>query len=253
MRGKKIWLIGASEGIGKALAEALARKGAVLALSARQVDKLNVLCDALQAQSLPLDVQDTASLARAYENMVASWGVPDVVIYNAGTYEPMRAQDFDLAAIEKMMDVNVHGALRMLGHILPDFLKRNTGHIALVGSIAAYRGLPGAMGYGASKAALLHLAENLAVDVAHTKIKVQIISPGFVKTALTAKNSFAMPQIMAPEEAAMHIARGLETDRFDIHFPFPFSTLLKALRFLPFQLFIRLMRDKKPSPPTTKG
>lgn len=253
MRGKKIWLIGASEGIGKALAEALAREGAILALSARQADKLKVLCDALQAQSLPLDVQDAASLAHAYKEMINSWGVPDVVIYNAGTYEPMRAQDFDLASAEKMMDVNFHGALRVLSHILPDFLKRNAGHIALVGSIAAYRGLPGAMGYGASKAALLHIAENLAVDLADTNIKVQIISPGFVKTALTAKNSFAMPQIMQPEEAAAHIVRGLETVRFDIHFPFPFSTLLKAMRFLPSRIFIDIMRDKKPLSSTKKG
>ncbi|NDA64502.1 MAG: SDR family NAD(P)-dependent oxidoreductase [Chitinophagia bacterium] len=248
MRGKKIWLVGASEGIGKRLAQALAHEGAILAVSARQQDKLQMLVDSFPGSGhgmVPLDVQDISSVAFAYESLKANWGVPDVVIYNAGTYDPVYAQTFGLPRIQKMMDVNFNGALRVLNYILPDFILNNKGHIALVGSIAGYRGLPGAIGYGASKAALMHLAENLAVDLYKTNIKVQIINPGFVKTKLTAKNTFAMPQIMEAEEAAMHIVRGLESQKFEIRFPWAFSTLLKMLSFLPAALYFRIMREKK--------
>jgi short-subunit dehydrogenase len=154
----------------------------------------------------------------------------------------MSAQTFDMPRIQKMMDVNFGGAIRVLNHVLPDFIAANKGHIALVGSIASYRGLPSAVGYGASKAALVHLAENLAVDLQHTNIKIQIINPGFVKTQLTDKNNFDMPQIMKPQEAAEHIVRGLKSDTFEIAFPWLFSTLLKLLKFLPARIYFRIMQ-----------
>ena len=253
LNGKKIWLVGASEGIGKCLAERLAQEGAQIALSARQADKLNGVLERLEGSAhmvLPMDVQDAASVQAAYVAIKAKWGTPDMVIYNAGYYEPMRAQEFDLPRVEKMLDINLRGALRVLNHILPDFITANSGHIALVGSIAAYRGLPGAIGYGASKAALMHVAENLAVDLQCTNIKVQVISPGFVKTKLTAKNNFAMPQIMEPEEAAWHIMRGLKSDVFEVVFPWAFSTVLKIMSLLPAKLYFKLMREKSPSSQT---
>lgn len=248
LKNKKIWLIGASEGIGKALAKALAHEGAILALTARQAEKLNTLAATLAGAGhgvLPADVQDAESIQSAFEKIKSHWGMADMVIYNAGTYEPMTAQQFNLAKIEQMLDVNFHGALRVLNCVLPDFIAANKGHIALVGSIAAYRGLPGAIGYGASKAALVHLAENLAVDLQVTKLKIQIINPGFVKTNLTAKNNFKMPQLIEPEEAAAHIMRGLKSSAFEIRFPWAFSTVLKLLRFLPSNIYFRLMRTKE--------
>ena len=156
----------------------------------------------------------------------------------------MYAQTFDVPRIQKMMDVNFTGAVRVLNHVLPDFIGANKGHIALVGSIAAYRGLPGAIGYGASKAALLHLAENLAIDLQQTNIKIQLISPGFVKTQLTAKNNFKMPQLMEPADAAARIVRGLKSEKFEIVFPWLFSTILKIMSILPAKLYFRLMREK---------
>lgn len=246
IRGKKIWLIGASEGIGKALAQALAKQGAVLALCARQKDRLEEIAKPLGAMVAPADVTDAPSLAQAYATIKAAWGLPDVVIYNAGIYEPMTAQQFNLPQVEKMMNVNFSGALRVLHHVLPDFIAAHQGHIVLVSSIAAYRGLPGAIGYGASKAALTHLAENMAIDLYGTGIKLQIVSPGFVRTRLTDKNDFAMPQIMEPEQAAAHIVRGMQSKTFDIRFPFVFANLLKALSFLPARLYIALMRSHAP-------
>lgn len=248
IKDKKIWLVGGSEGIGKCLAQALAKEGAKLAVSARQQDKLQALVNEMSGDGhsmAVLDVQDAGSVALAYESLKANWGMPDMVIYNAGTYEPMYAQTFDVPRIQKMMDVNFNGAVRVLNHVLPDFIAANKGHIVLVGSIASYRGLPGAVGYGASKAALVHLAENLAVDLQRTDVQVQIINPGFVKTQLTAKNTFAMPQLMEPQEAAAHIVRGLKSSAFEIRFPWLFSTLLKLFRFLPAKIYFRIMREKE--------
>ncbi|MDX1923014.1 MAG: SDR family NAD(P)-dependent oxidoreductase [Alphaproteobacteria bacterium] len=248
MRGKKIWLIGASEGIGKCLAEALAKEGAMLAVSARQADKLDALAQTISALALPADVQNMSSLASAYEALRRTWGMPDIVIYNAGYYEPMTAQQFNLAEAEKMQDINFNGCMRMLSHVLPDFIKGNKGHLVLVGSIAAYRGLPGAIGYGASKAALLHLAENLAVDLYGSGVKVQVVSPGFVRTRLTAKNNFHMPGIIEPERAAREIISGMKGNAFEIRFPFVFPTVLRWLSFLPAKLYFAIVRDGQSKP-----
>ncbi len=250
LKNRHIWLLGASEGIGHAVAQLLAQQGAILALSARQHDKLELLAASLAGSGhlvLPLDVQNAASVVAAYQSLRKAWGMPAMVIYNAGYYEPMTTQKFELALVEKMLDINVGGAVRVLAQILPDFIAANAGHIVLVGSIAAYRGLPGAIGYGASKAALLHLAENMAVDLQHTNIKVQIISPGFVKTRLTAKNDFAMPQIIEADQAARHIVAGLQSNQFEIAFPWGLSTLLKMLRWLPARIYFRLLRSRRPA------
>ena len=236
--GKRVWLIGASAGIGEALAEKLASKGATLIVSARSVDKLEALRTRLgPAHGVErLDVTDVQSVNGAWAALSAS-GIPDTVVYNPGTYEPQSALHFNLAEAEAMVDVNFRGALRVLSVVLPAFIARGSGHIVLVGSSAAYSGLPNAIGYGASKAALLHLAENLRLDLKDTAIRVQVVSPGFVKTRLTDKNSFAMPGIITAPQAADHIVRGMATDRFDIHFPAGFTWALKFLRLLPYRLY----------------
>lgn len=249
-RGKRIWLIGASEGIGRSLAFRLAECGALLALSSRNELVLKELAGSLQTASLerdapiiaPCDVRQEASVNQAFSSIMAQWKSFDILIYNAGYYEPMPAKKFDLPAIEAMVDVNLNGALRVLKNTLPVFLSAKAGHIALVGSIAGYRGLPNALGYGASKAALIHLAENLACDLLDTGIKVQIINPGFVKTRLTDKNNFHMPQLMTPEKASALIVDGLQSDRFEIRFPWLFSTFLKWARLLPARYYFRMVK-----------
>ncbi len=258
--GKHIWLIGASEGIGEALAAKLAAAGAHVCLSARQADKLEALKGSLQGTNhlaAPLDVTSLESLTSAWEKIQQNWPRVDTVIYNAGTYEPMDATQFDLAKVEHAVDVNFLGVHRMLSLVLPYFIERARSphpnplpegegipHIALVASVAGYRGLPAAMGYGASKAALIHLAENLKADL-KDMVKVQVINPGFVATRLTAKNNFHMPMMISAQKAADYIFAGLQSSRFEIHFPPAFSLLLKALARLPYGVYFWLLKHMK--------
>lgn len=241
--GKKIWLVGASEGIGAVTAMQLAAAGAQLAVSARSAEKLDALVAQLPGAghvAQALDVTSEESVRAAWNALVLLWGGIDIVIYNAGTYTPMSAKAFNLAATEQMVDVNFRGALRVLDCVIPGFVAKQGGQIVLVASVAAYRGLPRAIGYGASKAALLHLAENLAIDFSDTGIKVQVVCPGFVKTRLTEKNSFDMPFIMEADAAAKRIVDGLASSRFEIHFPKRFSLILKTLQLLPHKLYFML-------------
>jgi len=244
LKGKKIWLVGASEGIGAALASQLAAKGATLLLSARSKDKIEALAATLPGgnhAALALDVTALATIQEAWGH-ISNMGGIDIVIYNAGAYDPMSAREFNLEKTEGMLDVNFRGALRVLDCALPAFITRQSGHVVLVASVAAYSGLPNAIGYGASKAALLHLGENLRLDLDKSNIKVQVVSPGFVKTRLTEKNTFSMPFMVSPELAAERIVRGMATRDFEIHFPKRFTYILKFLRILPYRLYFGLVR-----------
>ena len=243
-QSKRIWLIGASEGIGAALATQLSHEGAQLILSSRQQQRLLEVQQGLAGQGhqvAVMDVTSRESVRHAFQEVIQQ-GVPDIVIYNAGAYDPMSAQGMDLARAEQMIDVNFSGALRVLDSVLPAMLSRQQGHIVLVASVAGYRGLPKAIGYGASKAALLHLAENLYIDLETTGIKVQVVNPGVVKTRLTDKNDFKMPMMISPEQAASAMVAGMKTNRFDIHFPKRFTRVMKLLRLLPYPWYFWLVR-----------
>ncbi len=204
-REKRVWLAGASSGIGTAVAGELERRGARVALSARRIEKLNEL--AIQdALLLPCDATDTASIASARAALLAAWGGVDLVIYLAGDYIPMRADTFDLAVAEKVIAVNFNGAMRLASEVLSDL--KPGGGIAFVASVAGYRGLPKALAYGPGKAALIHFAEILHLDLAPKGIGVWVINPGFVATQLTAKNDFSMPALMTPYDAALALVDG---------------------------------------------
>ncbi|WP_137700050.1 SDR family NAD(P)-dependent oxidoreductase [Marimonas lutisalis] len=235
--GRSYWIVGASEGLGRALAKALDRKGARLILSARSRGRLEELAAELgPARVVPMDVSDANSVAQA----VKLAGEVDGLIYCAGFYEPLSVQEWDADAVEAMADVNFNGALRVLGHVAPKMAGSGHGHLVMIGSLAGFSGLPGAIGYGASKAALMHLAENMQADLRGTGLKVQVINPGFIRTRLTEKNRFNMPFIMDPEEAADRVVRAMESRRFSTSFPRLFSWLFRAGRFLPRGLFLRL-------------
>ena len=235
--GKTYWLVGASEGLGEALAHKLAAEGAHLVLSARSKDKLQALADKLpNATTAPLDVTDKSSVAVGAQKA----GAVDGVVYLAGYYDPMSAQSWDADSVETMSAVNFTGALHVLGHIVPQFTAAGRGHIVLIGSLAGYRGLPGSIGYGASKAGLMHMGETLYADLKTTQIKVQNINPGFIKTRLTAKNKFNMPQIMTPDEAADQVLKAMRKGRFDTAFPRPFAWLFSLARFTPRALWLKL-------------
>ncbi|EXI64198.1 MAG: putative oxidoreductase [Candidatus Accumulibacter adjunctus] len=237
--GKRVWLVGASSGIGAALASELARRGARVALSARSADRLRALgIDG--ALLLPCDATDSASLAAARASLLAARSGIDLVIYLAGDYVPMRAGDFDLAAAEKIVSVNFNGAMRLAATVLPDL--RAGGGIAFVASVAGYRGLPKALAYGPGKAALIHFAECLHLDLAPQGIGVWLVNPGFVATQLTARNDFAMPALLTAEEAALATVEGLRTGRFEIHYPKRFTRIMKLLALLPYGLYFPLVR-----------
>ncbi len=232
--GKTYWLIGASEGLGRALAKQLNAEGARLILSARNIERLETLRTELtDARVLPLDVTDTEAVRRA----AASVGELHGVIYNVGFYEPMRATAWDRDAALAMADVNFTGALRVLGEVVPRFVDQGHGDITLVGSLAGYRGLPAAIGYGASKAALVSLAETMRFDLKDTGVTVRLVNPGFIKTRLTQKNSFRMPMLMTPEDAAQRVVKAMKRSRFRTDFPAPFSWLIRCVDVLP-DLFV---------------
>ena len=236
-RNKTWWIIGASEGLGRALAEEMDARGARLILSARGANRLSDLAATLgEARAIPMDVTNADSVQEASERA----GAVDGLVYCVGQYEPMHAQDWNAHDVALMTQANFTGALCVLGHSLPRMLERDTGHIVLIGSLAGYSGLPGAIGYGASKAALMHLAENLQADLRGTGLAVKQVNPGFIRTRLTAKNQFDMPFILSPEQAADRTIRAIESRRFATAFPTVFSWLFRMGRFLPRGLFLRL-------------
>ena len=242
-RGQRVWLMGASSGIGEALARKLADAGANVALSARRAERMAELAQGMpNALVLPCDATDAGALDAARERIVASWGGVDLAVYLAGDYVPMRAWEFERQAAERMIAVNLTGAMAFAAALTPLLLKQERGQIAFVSSVAGYRGLPKALVYGPTKAALINFAETLWLDLAPRGIGVRLINPGFVATQLTAQNDFAMPALLTPDDAAAEILRGFATDAFEIHFPKRFTRLLKVLRLLPYRLYFPLIR-----------
>ncbi|WP_164662216.1 SDR family oxidoreductase [Tropicibacter sp. Alg240-R139] len=228
--GKTYWLAGASEGLGRELAKGLSDAGARLILSARNTERLDALCELLpDARALPMDVSDAVSVHKA----AASVGPIDGLIYNAGVYDPVESTSWSTRSALTMVDVNFNGALRVVGEVLPGFLERGSGDITLIGSLAGYRGLPAAVGYGASKSALISLAETMRHDLKGSGIVVRLVNPGFIKTRLTSKNEFKMPMIMEPEDAAARTIKAMQSRRFRTDFPAPFSWALKLYGVLP--------------------
>ena len=246
-RGKTAWLVGASTGIGAALAHALHQAGATVAVSARSADKLQGFVDTHPGGiALPLDVADPAAMREAWRSLVARTGHVDLVLYCAGTYSPMRADRFDLASATAQLHTNYVGALNLLDAVLPQLLAQcasgRGAHLSFVSSVAGYRGLPLALAYGPSKAALINLAEVLYLDLQPKGLGVSVVNPGFVATPLTAQNTFAMPALQTPEQAAQAMLDGYAAGEFEIHFPKRFTRMLKALRLLPARAYFSLVR-----------
>lgn len=238
-QGKRYWLVGASEGLGLALARKLNAAGAEVILSARNADRLQQAVQDMpgRAQAVPMDVADDASVAQAAEQV----GKVDGMVFLAGVYWPMAATEWNAEQVTAMADVNFTGAVRVLGHVVPAMVARDAGHIVLTGSLAGFRGLPGAVGYGASKAGIMSLAETLHADLWRTGVRVQLANPGFIKTRLTDKNQFNMPFLMTPEQAAQETFELMcDTGAFDRSFPRLFSLVFRLSRLLPNWAYYRL-------------
>jgi NAD(P)-dependent dehydrogenase (short-subunit alcohol dehydrogenase family) len=240
--GKTAWLIGASSGIGLATARALHARGARVAVSARNASALASFVHAHPgAVALPLDATDPQALREAAGQLMAS-GSLDLVAYCAGHYKAQRAYEFDLAEMLKHQDINYLGALYVLDAVLPHFLHQRRGHISLISSVAGFRGLPNSLAYGPTKAALINLAETLYADLSPRGLGVSLINPGFVQTGLTAQNQFAMPALITAEQAADEIVQGWARGRFEIHFPRRFTLAMKLLQWLPYGLYLPLVK-----------
>ncbi|MGV3628715.1 MAG: SDR family NAD(P)-dependent oxidoreductase [Betaproteobacteria bacterium] len=242
-RDRRVWVIGASSGIGAALARVLLAQGARVALSARSTPGLAEIAAMPGANTLvlPLDVTDAASVAPALQQMVAAWGGIDLVLWCAGSHSPVRAWELDAADARRLVDVNLNGVINGLPAVVGQLLLQKSGGIAIVSSVAGYGGLPTALVYGATKAALINLAETLYLDLAPRGIAVYLINPGFVKTPLTDKNTFKMPALISAEEAAREIIAGFSRGNFEIHFPRRFTLWLKLLRLLPYRWYFALV------------
>jgi NAD(P)-dependent dehydrogenase (short-subunit alcohol dehydrogenase family) len=240
-QGKTVWILGASSGIGAATASALHAQGARVIVSARQQDALQAFVDThAGSQAIPLDVTDRQALQAAAQSVLAQ-GRLDCVVYCAGYYQAMRGFALDADDAMRHMQVNYFGALYLLEAVVAPLLAQGCGHISLVGSVAGYSGLPNSLAYGPSKAALIHLAETLYLDLKDRGVGVSIINPGFVETPLTANNTFKMPALITPEQAAHAILKGWAAGAFEIHFPKRFTLWLKLLRLLPYRSYFALV------------
>ncbi|WP_085899585.1 SDR family NAD(P)-dependent oxidoreductase [Kiloniella majae] len=245
-KGAHIWILGASSGIGLALARELSDAGAILALSSRRRPELNDINEALGGQHLvvPCDVSDAASIEEACNKITKHFPRIDSAIYMAGYYNPTKFEDIEIQEVRKTIDVNLTGAFVFSTHILKVLRKQDKGQIALCASVAGYRGLPNGQPYSATKAAIINMAESLRIENKNPAIDIKVINPGFVRTPMTDKNPFKMPMIIEPENAAKAIASGLQSRAFEIHFPKKFTYFLKLLRILPSWIYFRLMKDQ---------
>jgi short-subunit dehydrogenase len=240
----RVWIIGASTGIGAATATMLLAAGARVALSARREDKLRDVAGGFAgARALiePLDFTDSRQLAQAQQRIFGAWGGCDLVLIVAGTHREIRAWELTATDADALLMINLNAPIAATAAVLPALLAQGKGAIGLVSSVAGFRGLPKALVYGASKAALINFAETLYLDLRPRGLGVYLINPGFVKTPLTDRNEFRMPALITAEEAAAEILSGLRAGRFEIHFPRRFTGVLKLLRLLPYRAYFALI------------
>ncbi len=243
--GLRVWVIGASSGIGEATAAALHARGAQVLVSARNAASLDAFVKrhsgGAGAQAWPLDVTDTAGV-KATAAAILAQGPLDLVLYCAGHYSEMRATEIDMADLKKHLAINYTGVLHVIDAVLPAMTARGAGHLSLISSVAGFRGLPKSLAYGPTKAALTNLAENLYLDLEPLGLGVSVIHPGFVQTPLTAQNDFTMPALITPEQAAQAMIAGWAKGDFDIHFPKRFTRVMKLLRLLPYRAYFPAVR-----------
>jgi short-subunit dehydrogenase len=237
---KVAWITGASTGIGAELARKLAARGVAVAASARSESRLQALGSGIRAY--PVDVTDEAVMAATAARIAAELGPIDIAIFGAGTYEPLTADMLTAEKVKQTFDTNFMGVVHGLAAVLPAMRLRRKGHVACIASVAGYRGLPKAAVYGASKAALINMAESLKPELERDSVAVSVINPGFVETPMTAQNDFPMPFLMQADAAADRIIDGLERGRFEIAFPRRFVAILKLSRILPYSIYFALIR-----------
>jgi short-subunit dehydrogenase len=239
---KKIWITGASSGIGKAVAEKFASEGWMVAASARRQEILNKIAENQNIFAYPLDVTQKENVTKIFNKIIDDFKNVDICLFCSGTYDPKLEQEINIEQNKFVMETNYFGVLNCIKAVETYFKNKKTGQISIVSSVAAYRGLPNSSGYGPSKAALTNLTESIYFDFKKHNVKISLVSPGFIKTPLTDKNEFPMPFIRSPEFAADKIFQGLtKKNIFEIHFPLGLTLTLKFLRILPYKLYLFLI------------
>ena len=241
---KKIWITGASSGIGKSLALKFANSGWTVAISARRENLLQELTKQnSNIFSFPLDVKNAKSTEKVFQNIIEEFKSLDICVFCTGIHDPDAEKNLNAEKIREIMETNFFGTLNCIIAVNNYFKEKKSGHISIVSSVAGYRGLPAASGYCASKSALSSLAESLYFDFKRHNVRVSLISPGFIKTPMTDKNKFPMPMIKSPEFAAEKMFIGLtKKNAFEIHFPIAFTMIMKLLKIIPNWLYFLLVK-----------
>ena len=241
-----VWITGASEGIGKAVAERMAEDGFVVYASARSKDKLKELEKDYPSGgkiiALPLDVTDRAGNQKCVDQIIKEQGKLAVVILNAGTFVPIRGFDMKFEDFDFTMDVNVNGVINGMIPAVNEMKVAEQGQVVVVASVAGYGGLPKNAGYGISKAGLINMTESLKFDFDRMNIKIQLVTPGFIDTPLTKKNDFPMPFLMPVEKAADRMVEKMRTDTFEITFPRRFTFMLKFINLWCYPVYFWMVR-----------
>tara|TARA_A100000164_G_scaffold174832_1_gene155248 strand:+ start:16 stop:768 length:753 start_codon:yes stop_codon:yes gene_type:complete len=239
---KKIWITGASSGIGKSVAQKFSAEGWKVAVSARRKEILNEMAKDKNIFSFPLDVTNLNNCNDTFENILQEFQDVDLCFFCSGTYDPNKEKEINLEQNKFVMNVNYFGVLNCVKSVEKYFKSKKQGHISIASSIAGYRGLPNSSGYGPSKAALTNFAESIYFDFKKYDVRISLVSPGFIKTPLTDKNEFNMPFLKSPEFAAKQIYSGLvNSNSFEIHFPIQLTLILKFLRILPYKIYLFLV------------
>ena len=246
LKGQRVWLTGASMGIGHAVAIELASRGAILGLTARTAEPLEALRKQIdtrggQAWIFPGDVTDAEQMKAIAAEFRAQAGPIDILIANAGTHVFTKPEAFDSKEYLSLMNLNFGGMLHCIEAVLPLMYERKSGHIVGVASLSGYRGLPRAAAYGASKAAAINFLEGLRFHLVRKGIDVTVVNPGFVRTPLTDKNDFHMPFLVEPDRAARIICDGIARRKLEIAFPIPFSWAIKMMRIIPLPIYNAIM------------
>jgi NAD(P)-dependent dehydrogenase (short-subunit alcohol dehydrogenase family) len=245
LSGKVVWVVGASSGIGAAVARELQSRGAVVAISARRKDELTEVSDGAMLV-VPADVTDAASMTAAASSIRQELGPIDVAVLSAGYWKQMTGDEWDSESFNRHVQVNLIGMSNSIAAVLPEMLARRSGVIAGISSVAGYRGLTGSQAYGATKAGQINLLESLRIQVARAGVRVITVCPGFVRTDLTAGNAFPMPFIVEPDTAGRAICDGLERERAEIVFPIRMAIVMKAARLVPVALWSALWSRVSP-------
>jgi short-subunit dehydrogenase len=236
---RSAWIIGASTGIGAALAKELANAGCQVTITARNEEVLNQVSQ-LRMSVKPADINNAEALG-AIANELSAAGRLDLVVVAAGYWKRDDPLEFNAEEFRRHVETNLLGLSNVLESVIPPMKKANKGHVVVLSSVAGYRGMPGSLGYGATKAAQINLFEALRATFNKTGITFQTVSPGFVETPMTSTNTFPMPFLISSEEAAKHILRGLESSKPEIVFPWQMAVAMKIAKFIPQRLWVKLL------------